>query len=126
MTNTVHQCPKLLIVDSYPLHTDAVHLLSQYNTRVLFIPPGLTYSLQPLDCGFFKVLKDELSKLWVKDRDFDPRNKGDKRSNISTKIRDCWYSLSERNLSVYWEESGLRYPLEDVEYVQRHSYLILT
>ena len=38
---------KLLIVDSYPLHTAAVVLLSQFNTYVLFVPTGLTFPLQP-------------------------------------------------------------------------------
>ena len=33
------------------------------NTRVLFIPTGLAFSLQPLDCGPFKELRYPLEDV---------------------------------------------------------------
>ena len=49
--------PKLLLLDSYPLHTEIKSDLEKYNTHVLFIPKGLTWRLQPLDCIFHKEYK---------------------------------------------------------------------
>ena len=55
--------PKLLILDSYPLHVDLNYLFSKYDTHVLYVPKGMTWSLQPLDCGFFKIFKKRYRKI---------------------------------------------------------------
>ena len=111
--------PKLLVLDSYPLHLDATALLSRFDTTVLFVPTGLTFALQPLDCGFFKVFKDELKKLWVLDDDFHPRTEADRRARIITQVKGCWQLMAGKDLGVYWDKSQLQYPFEDIEYVQR-------
>jgi hypothetical protein len=113
------QGTKLLILDSYPLHVDLTSLFSKHDTYVLFIPPGLTFSLQPLDAGFFKAYKDELKKLWVKDRDL-VETEQDKRRSISTMIRNTWVLMAQKDLSIYWQKAGLTYPYEDVEYRRRN------
>ena len=58
--------PKLLKLDTYPLHEDFKDKFAEDDTYVLFILKGLTWSLQPLDCGFFKVLEDYLKKNRLK------------------------------------------------------------
>jgi len=49
--------PKLLILDSYPLHEEFAAKFAENNTHVLFVPKGLAWSLQPLDCGYLKFSK---------------------------------------------------------------------
>ena len=115
---------KLLVVDSYPLHVDATQMLSWYDTTVLFVPTGLTFSLQPLDCGFFKVLKDELKKLWIRDFDFKLQHERDRRAQITEQVKECWHIMAKKDLSVYWERSQLLYPFDDVEYLQRELLMI--
>lgn len=44
--------PKILILDSYPLHLELQYLFARHETTVLYIPAGLTFTLQPLDMGF--------------------------------------------------------------------------
>ena len=108
-----------MVLDSYPLHLDAITLLSRFDTTGLLVPTGLTFGLQPLDCGFSKVFKDELKKLWVLDDDFHPRTEADRRARIITQVKGCWQLMAGKDLDVYWDESQLQYPFEDIEYVQR-------
>ena len=108
-----------MVLDSYPLHLDATALLSRFDTTVLFVPTGFKFALQPLDCGFFKVFKDELKKLWVLHDDFHPCTEADRRSRIITQVKECWQLMAGKDLGVYWDKSQLQYPFEDIEYVQR-------
>jgi len=125
--------PKLLIMDLYPLHRDAFPMLSQYETTVLYIPAGLTFNLQPLDSGFFKVLKDELKKLWIRDWEINTPTERHKRFLISSQLKELWTTMKNKRLSVYWDQSCLSYPYFEVfaarnraNHVENSSFLDFT
>ncbi len=56
---------KLLLLDDATMHkTDAVkEKLSRFNTEVVYIPPGCTPYLQPVDVVFNKSFKAEMGRL---------------------------------------------------------------
>jgi uncharacterized protein (UPF0305 family) len=108
--------PKILIIDSYPLHQDIADLFRAFNTYVLFIPPGFTWVLQPLDLGFHKLLKDELKKQWVSDQGLFKGKEKDKRQIISRNLKEAWLKMADFDNKVFWEKAGLKHPSEEVEF----------
>jgi len=62
-------------------------------------------TLQPLDSGFLKELKDELKRLWIADR------LATEKQNISTKLKTVWERMVEQNFVNYWGESWARVSL---------------
>jgi len=114
--------PKLLIADSYPVHCEARVLLSSHNTWVLFIHPGLTFNLQPLDAGYFKILKDELRKLWIRDYSIAMKTEKEKRARISGQLKEIWPKMNAKNLSVFWNKASLIYPDFEISFVQNHPF----
>jgi len=116
-----HPGPKLLLLDSYPLHKDVLTLFSSNQTTVLLIPAGLTFALQPLDSGFFKVLKDELKRMWVLDR-LSQGTEKEKRLYISGKLKDAWRTMAEKDLRTFWAKAGLSYPHAEVEAYERNFW----
>ena len=56
----------LLIMDQFSVHKLPIILnkLKELKTDILFIPPGLTSKLQPLDLYLNKPLKDRLHNKW--------------------------------------------------------------
>ena len=57
--------PKLLILDSYLLHTELEEEFKRFNTKALFIPKGLTYCLQPSDNLFHKTNKSHAKAYFM-------------------------------------------------------------
>lgn len=110
------QGPKLLLVDAYPLHVDALALLSKHETTVLLIPSGLTFNLQPLDNGFFKLLKDELRKLWIRDWSTDVLTEQDRRRIISSQVKEVWPIMEKKDLRIFWEKASLTYPYWEMDH----------
>ena len=106
--------PKLLLLDSYPLHLDFLEKLSKYDTEVLYIPAGMTFTLQPLDQGFHKVLKDELKKIWVASQGQGSETEKEKRKALALAVKDVWLTMTDKDNKVYWGKAGLEYPDEDV------------
>ena len=106
--------PKLLIIDSYPLHKDLENLFSKYDTHVMYVPPGLTWALQPLDCGFFKVLKDELKKLWISQQYTVFQNEAEKRKALSESLQSVLELQYDNRNVAFWEKAGLLYPQNEI------------
>jgi len=102
--------PKLLILDSYPLHVEFQRLFAKYETYVLYIPTGLTFALQPLDQGFHKVLKDELRKLWVQNQEREITNESESRHFLADEMKRIWMIMAEKDNEIYWHKAGLDYP----------------
>lgn len=115
--------PKLLILDSYPLHLDLKAKFEENDTHVLFVPKGLTWALQPLDCGFFKVLKDELKKIWIRNQQIVLSSEKEKRLAISSHLKEVLYMQLDRDNSVFWSKPGLEPP--HVYPVRRNSEEIM-
>ena len=62
-----HDMPRsLLIVDQFRVHkmSNILAELEECGTDVVFIPPGLTFFLQPYDVFINKPLKDQVRVLW--------------------------------------------------------------
>ena len=86
------------------------------DTHVLYVPKGMTWSLQPLDCGFFKVMKEEIQKNWLLNQQYEEyANEADKRSALSTIMKQTFYKLSERSHIAYWRKAGLLYPEDRID-----------
>src|SRR5688572_25446343 len=102
--------PKLLLLDSYPLHEELKYLFSRHDTHVLYVPKGMTWSLQPLDCGFFKMYKDEIRKDWVLNQQYkEYLNEADKRKALSTILKEVFDTQYQRSHIAFWEKAGLSY-----------------
>jgi len=102
--------PRLLILDSYPLHEDFKAKFAENDTHVLFVPKGLTWCLQPLDCEFFKVLKDHLKKKWIENQQVEFSKEQEKRAALSDLLKETHTLMSENDNTVFWKKAGLEPP----------------
>ena len=102
--------PKLLILDSYPLHEEFAAKFAENNTHVLFVPKGLTWSLQPLDCGHFKVFKDHLKRKWVERQNAVFLSEQEKRAALSTLLKETYEIMGNNDNTVFWKKAGLEPP----------------
>ena len=102
---------KLLILDAYPLHKNMEMFLSRNDTHILYVPKGMTWSLQPLDCGFFKVFKDKIRNDWLMNQQYkEYPDESAKREALSTILKSIFYELLDQSHTAYWEKAGLSYP----------------
>lgn len=115
---THRQGNKLLLLDSYPLHTDLESKFISNGIYVLYIPTGLTWALQPLDGGFFKVFKDELKKIWSRNQRNSPLKEQDKRKAIIEHLKEVTYLMMGKDNSVYWKKQGLDYESNLIEFYE--------
>ena len=74
----------------------------------------MTFTLQPLDQGFHKVLKDELKKIWVASQGQGSETEKEKRKALALAVKDVWLTMTDKDNKVYWGKAGLEYPDEDV------------
>ena len=110
---------KLLILDSYPLHENLEEFLSEYDTHVLYVPKGMTWSLQPLDCGFFKIFKEEIQKDWVLNQQYkEYANESEKRRTIVTILKDVFEKLYDKSHIAFWAKAGLLYPEDRIRAIE--------
>lgn len=103
------QGAKLLLIDAYPLHKEVLSKFMAHNIYVLLIPKGLTWALQPLDAGYFKVYKDELKKLWLHNQGKCYATEKDKRRAIIQDLVEVTDIMNGKDNSVYWRKQGLDY-----------------
>ena len=69
----------LLILDQFRVNMTplVINKFKDLNTDILFIPPGLTSKIQPLDVFINKPLKDRLRNRWEEYiLNSEPNNKG--------------------------------------------------
>jgi len=119
------QGPKLLIVDSYPLHEDFKAKFAENDTHVLFVPKGLTWYLQPLDCGFFKVYKDNLKKKWIQSQQTVFINEKAKRAALSNILKETYALMLDNDNTVFWKKSRIRTPSCLYKQIRSRSYEFL-
>ena len=109
---------KLLLLDSYPLHKEMLRHFIDNNIYVLFIPTGLTWALQPLDGGYFKVYKDELKKIWSHNQGTHYETEKDRRRAIIEDLKVVTNLMADKDNSVYWRKQGLDYETNMIEIPQ--------
>lgn len=101
---------KLLILDSYPLHKEFEENFAIEDTEVLYVPPGLTWCLQPLDAGFHKLLKDQLKKVWTRTQHSNQLTEKQKRQILSETLKKTYEYMAMNDNSVFWDKTGLKCP----------------
>jgi len=92
----------VLVLDSYSVHKKVSEKFKENNFKLLFIPPGATGLLQPLDKKVFGVLKSKGKSKWI---NYYNSTEGKTPSySISTKfILESWSELSEELILTSWE-----------------------
>jgi len=106
--------PKLLIIDSYPLHKELKEEFKIYNTQILFVSEGLTWQLQPLDSLFhkrYKKLAQDYFLFHQKDQ-FDTEEQ--KRFYMINCVKDIVSKINSTTIRASWEKVGLGYQGMDV------------
>jgi len=87
-------------------------MISELDTHVLYVPTGLTWAVQPLDAGFFKVTKDELRKIWISNQETITSTEAEIRKTISSALKDTINTMADKDNTGYWRKAGLEYPQE--------------
>jgi hypothetical protein len=92
-----------LICGVHALHrTDTVKQLAvALNINLLYIPPGATDRLQPLDRMVFGALKSEARRLFRRNAASNPELKRRKQDAVRDLI-DAWSELNDTTLSAAW------------------------
>jgi hypothetical protein len=94
----------LLVLDVYTSHRqdDLKRLAAAQRIDLLFIPPGMTAELQPLDAKLFGQLKSAGSKRWIQEYLYDPSTKFSK-ATASIGLQECWAKLNKEDVIACWE-----------------------
>jgi hypothetical protein len=79
-----------------------VKLAAQQNIELLFIPPGMTGALQPLDATIFGMLKSAGAGKWTSDYLYDPYQRFETQK-ASLNLQTCWENVSSDAISHSWE-----------------------
>jgi len=87
--------PKLLILDSYNIHTEARADLEKYNTHVMFIPVGMTWCLQPLDSIFHKHYKKYAREFFLSHQQSIITQEEDRRALVIQCVKEIYGKLTE-------------------------------
>ena len=92
------------------MHEDFKAKFAENDTHVLFVPKGLTWYLQPLDCGFFKVYKDNLKKKWIQSQQTVFINEKAKRAALSNILKETYALMLDNDNTVFWKKAELEPP----------------
>jgi hypothetical protein len=98
------QEPLIVIHDTYPAHrAEWVRCIARlWNITLVFIPPGCTDRLQPLDRKVFGVLKASAREIW---RKHYHETKGAKtsRPEIIRNLVEAWDRISHEVMESAWD-----------------------
>ena len=92
----------VLVLDSYSVHKKAVDCFKEKNINFLFIPPGSTGELQPLDRKVFGVLKSKGKTKWMNHYHYS-EGKSPSFADSTKFILDSWAELSEDLILSAWD-----------------------
>jgi hypothetical protein len=124
--------PVLVILDTYAAHRSAEvrEVAALWGIDLVFIPPGCTDRLQPLDRKVFGVLKSYARQQWPRHYHATFGQKI-KRSEIAQNLVHAWSRISDQTIENAWdiyaagwnieEEEVEEVGLEDGEYQQLFS-----
>jgi len=118
--------PKLLIVDSYPIHTDLKSELEKHNTTVLFIPKGLTKSLQPLDGLYHKAYKSFAREFWISNQSSLINTEAEWRMTLINCVKQIHSQITQETVISSWKMVRLECPQrEEGSLAQEDSRMII-
>jgi transposase len=96
----------LLVLDMYAAHRNK-DLLKDAATRLgidlVFVPPGMTGELQPLDVAIFGALKSAGQSAWIQSYIENPDQKFD-RTKASESAQTCWENVSTDQIKKAWSK----------------------
>ena len=115
----------VVILDQYPAHLNIVKELQASNTSIefIFIPPGATDLLQPLDRVVFGVLKSKGKKKW-NEMFYDKEFKDPSRLDAVKNLNLSWNEISERVIKKGWDYSNIRFQQEEEEILTENDEYI--
>jgi hypothetical protein len=93
-----------LICDLHASHRTGTvkQVATQLNIELIYIPPGATDRLQPLDRMVFGALKSQSRRIFRRQASLDPELKRRKQDAVLAMI-EAWNGLSEVTLNAAWE-----------------------
>jgi hypothetical protein len=121
--------PVLLILDTYAAHRAEIvrEIARLWGIDLVFIPPGCTDSLQPLDRRVFGALKGYARQQW-RMRYHRTHGAKVKRPEIARGLQEAWERITPQTIMSAWsiyetgwgddEESDEANPMTDGEYQQ--------
>jgi len=101
---------KILIVDSYPLHTEAQDIFEKYNTIVKFVPKGFTWSLQPLDHLYHKRYKALAKDIFLENQRRELETEENWRDFVIECVKLIHSQIDESVIRASWRMAGLDFP----------------
>ena len=95
--------PVYLLLDQYSVHrTEPIRTLAQsLGVELIFLPPGMTDTYQPLDRRVFGVLKQYLRLLWRREYLANPLQKFTKKKAVQLLI-PAWERISPYIIQAGW------------------------
>jgi hypothetical protein len=119
--------PLVLVLDTYSAHrAEAVRAAAAiWNIELLFIPPGCTDRLQPLDRKVFGVLKGYARQLWRQQYHVSHGGKTT-RAKMASNLIEAWDRFAphviESAWSVYTSDWGANSSVDDEEDLADREY----
>ena len=104
--------PKLLILDSLFLHKDLKVNFEKFNTIVLFIPAGLTWTLQPLDSLYHRTYKSYARDCFIVNQTKEMSSEEERRKQVIENVKEIHGKITEEIVRMSWKQVGLNYPIE--------------
>ena len=96
-------------------------LLVEHDVHILYVPKGMTWAVQPLDAGFFKVLKDEVRKVWARDQFHTISSEKEKRRVLIEGLKEVHEIMDGKANIGYWKKAGLEYPNEVQDVIRNNT-----
>jgi hypothetical protein len=110
-----------LIIDVFQSHIKGIiiPLAKDLRIELIFIPPGMTGELQPLDATIFGELKSAASAEWNRLYVRNPNQKFTTATSSET-LQSCWDNIPEEHIKRAWQiilenaQNGVDFPEEIV------------
>jgi len=117
--------PKLLVLDSYPLHKTLQNEFAKYNTIVKFIPTGLTGVLQPLDGLYHKSYKKFAKDFFLYNQNKTIKNEEEWRALLVSCVKEVYSKMSHETILKSWKAVGLENPNSElIPFVNEDSMIV--
>ena len=115
-----HEIVPILLLDSFRVHMKAsvVNAIQTLGVEVIFIPPGCTSVVQPIDVGYNKSFKCKMRMHycdWLLLQDPDKPTPNATRRDVVNWIINSEQAMTEETIKNAWKRTGYSYfPGEEV------------
>lgn len=101
--------PKILLLDSYPLHLDLKSEFEKFNTIVKFVPKGLTWTLQPLDSLYHQRYKALAKSYFLMNQKRQARTEEEWRLFLIQCVKEVYGQITTDVAKGSWRSAGLEF-----------------